>query len=1069
MNFTCCHNIAVRVETYTRSMSVLVMFLFVSCSTSQQQQHGLQQGDTGAKSQNANSQNAARNQQNSANANTNFTNQNDRKNNNGSKNYTAGINNAVEPVSNVPVESVTNVATNTLAPVNTPLNTTINTTASLNQTPVNGVGNLANAPTNAPPVNTAPPQNAAVQAPTGAKVIDLGPPHGLIQWVGYNYRKEQRKLDVQIVTEGRPIYKIFQDVNRAKQPEIVIRFLNTEIRHKVRRDLDASEFRSPVAFVRMRRDNIFRHSDVILTLRDKIQPKMLAKGSSIMLTFDIPDRWYGPKGEAEAPIAKVDIAPDANVMPVVDPASEPQLPTAKTLVRAYVDDPGKDEFKEMTPEQAVPLVPSENTPELIPAGTTPVAANPEMVQPASATQPTDLVPQNISTPQKAPVAKPVRQAQLNVAPVAEAKPLRQQQQVAPPGFVPQQAVPMAPPPSMIVPPQPMMVPQSVPVPVGVPGVVPQQYPGQPATQPAVPPAEPKDGTGKGADKFEVRTHFLEEHFSVAGVAQASPMMDAAPITVEGSSDLQGSDPSVGGGAQTEAPKKLLKFDFRSATVGTVLRVISNESGLNFVMPPEVAAKKMSVSLNNVPWDVALKAVLEANRLGMEEVGPKIIRVDTLKTFVEDRDTQERAKQATALLVPTKVLVMRLSYALAEKIAPIVQDLFPKPSDTNIAQMRNYTRFKVKADTRSNSIVVEATPMELQKVKALVERLDLATPQVRISSRIVEVIAKAENALGVSWGSPFNIDGGRGLGFGSLPFPNNLTSNFAVDPSFSGNPVGAASMKFGSINNVMALDLKIKMLETRSEAESLQSQDLMVEDNQEAKIDAGAIDYFSEPAQGLQGPTLTPVTYSTSLSVVPHITADGAVQMNLKITGDIPTKTNPDAKAGKLTRNLNTTMMRRSGDTAVIGGLYTTDKTKVTTGVPFLSRLPIIGALFRGTSAVDNRRDLLIMVTPTIVNTALGNLEPDPNAGIPSGPLSAGASGIALPPLRPHGQVETGEIETRTTPASGEDAKEQGYPRPDNNAVPAVGTSSAAAPQNAVKQQGNAVEDVTPVSEESDLD
>ena len=1149
MKFTYGCNRDLRIKLHLLGASLVAVLMIVSCSSSQQQGQQSQKDPVG-NAQSANSQNGAKHNGNNPNAaasntNTNFTNDNEQKNS-GSKNYTAGINNAVEPATNAPLNTITNTPSNVLAPVNTALNTT----TPLNQAPINGVTNLADASTNAVPANAHPTnaapqniaaqnQNIAVQAPPGARVIDLGPPNGVIQWVGYNYRKEQHKLDVQIVTEGRPIYKIFQDVNRAKQPEIVIRFLNTEIRHKVRRDLDASEFRSPVAFVRMRRDNVFRHSDVILTLRDKIQPKMVAKGSSIMLTFDIPDRWYGPQGQAAAPIAKVDIAPDANVMPVVDPSSEAQRPTAKTIVPAYVDDPGKDEFKEVSAEQEVPLVPTEKTPELIPAPVpvaqpavvaappapvaqpavvaAPVAkpvaapaavaakpaANPviakntaniaPVAQAVHANNATTLVPQNVSPPQAPPAAKPVRHAQLNVSPETEALPQRQpqqmqpqrqpQQRMAPPAFVPQQPVMMAPPPVMMAPPpQQMMAPQVVPIPQGVPGVVPQQNPGQPAA----PPADQKDNTGKGADKFEVRTRILETRFSVAGVAQAAPMMDVSPITVEeggmqpaaeqaapSGADLQGVDQTAGGSTQTGTPKRVLKFDFRNATVGTVLRAISGESGLNFVMPPEVAAKKMSVSLNNVPWDVALKAVLEANRLGMEEVGPNIIRIDTLRTFVEDRDTQDKAKQATAALVPTKVLVMRLSYALAEKIAPIVQDMFPKSSDSsNVAQMRNYARFKVKADSRSNSLIVEATPMELQKIRALVDRLDMATPQVRISSRIVEVLAKAESGLGISWGSPFNIDGGRGLGFGSLPFPNNMTSNFAVDPSLTGNPVGAVSMRFGSINNVMALDLKIKMLETRSEAESLQSQDLMVEDNQEAKIEAGSVDYFSAPAQGLQGPTLTPVTYSTSLGVTPHITADGAVQMNLKITGDVPTKANAEAAAaGKLSRSLNTTMMRRSGDTAVIGGLYTTDKTKLVNGIPYLSRLPIIGALFRSTYSLDQRRDLLIMVTPTIVNTAAGNIEQDPTAGAPMGPLSAGATGIALPPMRRHGEVDTGDVVTTTTPGKEQnEAKGQGYPPPpENNAAVPVATKQAATQQAAPKQKADPSENVTPVSEEQNIE
>lgn len=1119
--------------------------VIVSCSSQQQQQS--QQQDP-IQQNNANSQNANANVQNNAldtkkanNTNTNFVNQ--APNSAPVSNYATGINNAVEasePIANnMPTNIPTNIPSN-LPPTNTsgnslvPINSAMNT--AVNSVPMNtaGTGNVMVQPNSAPVNVMVSPSNIAA----GGKVIDLGPPHGMIQWVGYNFRKDERKLDVQIVTDGKPVYKVFQDVNRARQPEIVIRFLNTEIRHKIRRDMDASEFRSPVAYVRMRRDNIFRHSDVILTLRDSVQPKMIAKGSSIMLTFDIPDRWYGPQGDADIPIAKVDIAPDSNVMPVADANSEASPTTAKTVVRAYIDDPGKDEFRSTPETAAVPLVPAGASKELVPAAAAPVVpvaapvavvpvmpaaqpvavapqavAKPVAAAPAPVKPPTPVAPvqQNISAnaapaaananiaapanmaapsnnvvspsnnaalnsaaAQNIPQAKPVRRAEL--APAAaqmQAPPMQpnmpMQRQVAPQMMMPPPVArpAMMAPPVMLAPP-----PQVIPAPQGVPGVVPQTMPAQPAQ-----PSEPKDPTGKGADKFQVQTKFIEQRFTVAGVAQANyaadipaPKMGSSPLINGESENQQSPIMAPNQSVQTQmvttrdvqpveqsgvvSDKRLMKFDFRSATVATVLRAISNESGINFVMPPDVAARKISVSLNNVAWDVALKAVLESNRLGMEEVGPRLIRVDNLKTFIEDRDAQDRAKQATAALIPTKVMVFRLSYALADKLAPIIQDLFPKADVAgSVEQQRNYVRYKVKADIRSNSVIVEATPAELAKVRALIERLDLPTPQVRISSRIVEVIAKAENGLGISWGSPFNIDAGRGLGFGSLPFPNNLNSNFAVDPSMSGTPVGAASMRFGSINNVMALDLKIKMLESRNEAESLQSQELMVEDNQEAKIEAGSADFFSAPAQGLNGPTLTPVTYNTSLAVTPHITADGAVQMNLKIVGDVPTAPSAaSAAAGKFTRSLNTTMMRRSGDTAVIGGLYTTDKSKTVNGVPYLSRLPIIGALFRSSYSIDQRRDLLIMVTPTIVNTSAGMADDVGNSG-GMGPLSAGAEGIGPAP----GNLSV--TETMTPPA--------------NNVVGssnAAATQQAQSQQAAPQQQGNGnSSNVAPASNNMSLD
>ena len=421
---------------------------------------------------------------------------------------------------------------------------------------------------------------------------------------------------------------------------------------------------------------------------------------------------------------------------------------------------------------------------------------------------------------------------------------------------------------------------------------------------------------------------------------------------------------------TISSKKAIRLDFRDAPVSQVIRMIANESGINFIISPEAGTKKTSISLKNVPWDVALRAVLESNRLGMQEIAPGLVRIDYLKVFSDDKDAEERARQSTEALVPTKVLVMPLNYAKAEDAAKIAAAMLPKVTDPqNVAQKRNFERFKAQADTRSNAVIVEATPNVLATIKALLERLDAQTPQVRIASRLVEVTNDIFDGLGVAWGAPLNMDPGRGLGFGSLPFPNNMTSQFSVDPGGGTNyPGGSAAVKFGSLNNMIALDLKLKFYETKRKAETLQTQDVVVQDNEKAMVSAGSTDFFQTSA-GIGGTgTLSPIDYNLSMSVTPHITADGAVQMKLEIKGDSP-KPSSSAAASKSTRQLQTTLLKRSGETAVIGGLYSSEVSKTHRGVPYLSSIPLIGALFRSTDTIDSKKDLLIMVTPTIVGAA----------------------------------------------------------------------------------------------------
>jgi type IV pilus assembly protein PilQ len=241
---------------------------------------------------------------------------------------------------------------------------------------------------------------------------------------------------------------------------------------------------------------------------------------------------------------------------------------------------------------------------------------------------------------------------------------------------------------------------------------------------------------------------------------------------------------------------------------------------------------------------------------------------------------------------------------------------------------------------------------------LLERLDAQTPQVRIASRLVEITNEASDGLGVSFNTPFSMDPGRGLGFGSLPFPNSLTSQFSVDPGGAAVQGGTAAIRLGSINNMFALDLKLRAYETRKKAETLQNQDVVVQDNEKAVVSAGRSD-FVQTAAGV-GTTggIASIDYNLSLTVTPHITADGAVQMKLEIKGDSPNKSSVSgSQASKNTRLLTTTLNKKSGETAVIGGLYSSEIEKTQLAVPFFSKLPIIGALFRSVDNSDSKKDL----------------------------------------------------------------------------------------------------------------
>ncbi len=769
----------------------------------------------------------------------------------------------------------------TLAPSATLQNGTSIPAAPVQTSEGNSAGKLTQAPD---------PQKSPQTAPQNVS----GSP-GTLSWVGYNYNKSSRKLDVQIVSEGAPSYRIFQEVNRGGQSEIVIRYLNTKLRKKIRRDIDASEFRSPVAYIRMRHDPAFTHTDVVVTLRENIQPVISTKGSNIMLTFDVSEKWIAPKGE-QRPIAAAEIIQDDN-QGLSGSTVETALPgEAPKQQAAYVADPGKEAFSGNGGRPGAPLIPKQDSEnELIPddGKQSPASDGNELLQNDSQGNSEDFY---------------------TIMAVAQGD-----------------------------------------------------------FQSDIP----------GTSSFDTN-QLLED------VPAGQAMNTNSSITSSGTADIVG---VAAGSVKSIGPskKKVLRLEFRDAPVSQIIRMIANESNINFVISPEAGSKRTSISLKNVPWDVALKVVLDSNRLGMQEMAPGVVRVDFLKTFTEDKDAEEKAKQSTEALIPTKVLVMALNYAKAEDAAKLAKDMLPKPTDSNnVAQKRNYDRFKAQADVRSNSVIIEATPNVLATVKTLIERLDSQTPQVRIASRLVEVNSSISNGLGFQWGSPFSFDPGRGLGFGSLPFPNYVTSQFSVDTGLPGSKGGSAAIRFGSINNVLALDLKLKMYEDQRLAETIQTEDVVVQDNEVATVSAGSSDYFELTGSASVASTLAEVVYSLSLNVRPHITADGAVQMKLDIKGDSPVP-DPKGKAGKSSRSLSTTLLKQSGETAVIGGLYTSEVSKTVVGVPFLSSIPIIGALFKTTESANKKKDLLIMVTPTILGQSSASSAGSAGVDIPSPGVAAAAS------------------------------------------------------------------------------
>jgi type IV pilus assembly protein PilQ len=832
------------------------------------------------------------------------------------------------------------------------------------QIPPTLMGQVASANATAP-MAPAPPVAAAPEAPTQpAPAEELEPVSSVLSWVGYRIAEKERQLKVELFSQGNPDFEIFEETNRAQQLELVIRYYQTRLRRKIHWDINSSEFRSPVAYIRMREFKDKGVVDVVLTHRDAVLPEFYARDGRMLLVYKIPETYFN-NAQANRRLIKdraISLVTGNDAPLRQESKASPNGPETLGHRRTIFRDeptalrPIKDVIRsfreEETDEKGLPDDFNRR-----PAPKQQRAVYHMESFSISAVGQDDLnedVEEEEEESSSAFDALKRRKANENAAEVS-ANAVQN---------VPTETV------------------ESNPVPVAAPqnnAMTPNAFPAANEVMPAnaVPMEEegplPAADIPDPAEDISITDEAMAEPAPVPAQAPA-PIEQTAPGSVMSSPiEMTGQANPNGNQAYTGKP---IFMEFYDAPLSLILKSFSEETGNNFVYSSQIGSTPVTVHFKGVPWDEALKGILETYSLGMVRIGESVVRIDQVTRLTQYMQDLEQAKLFEMRRIPTKVLVFRLNNAVSRDVAQRLSALLAR--DIEVDQ-----RTKIQADERTNAIVMEASVQVLNKAKAIIERLDLETPQVEIASRIVEVQKTMNNFFGVAWGNSFNFDPGRALGFGTLNFPNSVGSSFAVDPGVAAaNTAGVGRFRFGSLNKFVDLDLLLKMEEKKGTTNVLQSNRVLVLDGQKASILAGNSRFFRPAAGAATIPGQVPagggagggeaiglaeVKFNLQLDVKPQITALGAVIMDLLIKSDTPGDSTGEALATKNTRELTTQMVRDSGDTGVIGGIYDTSRTTTVSGVPLLSDIPILGALFRSTQSVENQTELLIMVTPTIVS------------------------------------------------------------------------------------------------------
>ncbi|MFL5373341.1 MAG: type IV pilus secretin PilQ, partial [Myxococcales bacterium] len=415
------------------------------------------------------------------------------------------------------------------------------------------------------------------------------------------------------------------------------------------------------------------------------------------------------------------------------------------------------------------------------------------------------------------------------------------------------------------------------------------------------------------------------------------------------------------------------FNAKDVDIKNLLGAISEISKKNIIVADDVKGS-VTIKLRNVPWDQALDIILRSKGLGKEEVG-NIIRVAPLATLRQEQKEAADAAKASLSLQPLRVRLVPVNYAKAQDMADRLKDTLTE-------------RGSVSVDARTNTLIVKDVQEALLRAEGIVRNLDTQTPEVLIESRIVEASTNFARQVGVQWGGQVLVGPATGNSTG-LVFPNVVNTAGAADdpaaplggllgvsvPNFAVNmpaPIGlnnggGIGFVLGSAGGAAQLNLRLSAAENSGTIKTISSPRAVTLDNVEATIGQGvSIPYAQTSAAGVN---TTFIEARLELRVTPHVTQEGSVQMRVNVTNNQPNPqlTGANGQPSISRREAKTEVLVKDGDTTVIGGIYTRQNSEAFNEVPYLSKIPILGWLFKKKAVSDNRTELLIFITPRIVN------------------------------------------------------------------------------------------------------
>jgi type IV pilus assembly protein PilQ len=407
----------------------------------------------------------------------------------------------------------------------------------------------------------------------------------------------------------------------------------------------------------------------------------------------------------------------------------------------------------------------------------------------------------------------------------------------------------------------------------------------------------------------------------------------------------------------------IALDFFDTDIQNVFRILREISGKNFAIDKNVTGKVTLTLEKPAPWDQVLELVLKMNQLGMVMEGD-VIRIATLSTLAQEEKLKQaqlkasqQAQQQAEALEPLYTEYIPISYSNANtEVLPHVQAILTEG------------RGKANVDTRNNQIIITDTAVKIQQAKQIVDKIDTVTPQVIIEARIVEANTSFTREIGFDWGG-FGIDG---VTLGTLDVP--YTSSWKTGPTtFTSTNIPAGADPSGAIFfNLMKtsgtsfeiVNAVLAAADVEDKINIISAPKVVTLDNKKAKIMQGfEIPYLERDDSG--NATIKFKDVDLLLEVTPMVNPDNRITMSILVTkNDL---VDPDIIPPALSTNeAETEILVDDGDTIVIGGILKSTLTWEERGIPGLSKVGVLGWLFKYQEDTDEKKELLIFLTPQIV-------------------------------------------------------------------------------------------------------